>query len=112
MLLTQDLDRLVIFNAIKGFEVIEENETTAIVKAGGGENWHEFVMKCLGKNLGGVENLSLIPGTVRAAPIQNIGAYGVELQDVFERLEATELATGKQYVFASCLIEYILLARR
>ncbi|MEM9848291.1 MAG: UDP-N-acetylmuramate dehydrogenase [Bacteroidota bacterium] len=106
MLLTQDLDRLVIFNAIKGFEVIEENETTAIVKAGGGENWHEFVMKCLGKNLGGVENLSLIPGTVGAAPIQNIGAYGVELQDVFERLEATELATGKQYVFDKAACEF------
>ncbi|MEM6698325.1 MAG: UDP-N-acetylmuramate dehydrogenase, partial [Bacteroidota bacterium] len=99
MLLTKDLDRLVIHNQIKGFEVVSETEESAIAAVGGGENWHEFVLKCVEKNLGGVENLSLIPGTVGASPIQNIGAYGVELKDVFERLEAVNLSTGEVEIF-------------
>jgi UDP-N-acetylmuramate dehydrogenase len=99
MLLTKDVDQLVILNRIEGVEVIEEDEETAVVKVGGGENWHEFVLECVRRNLGGVENLSLIPGTVGAAPIQNIGAYGVELKDTFERLEAVHLKTGDLKVF-------------
>ncbi|MEM9886870.1 MAG: UDP-N-acetylmuramate dehydrogenase [Bacteroidota bacterium] len=108
VLLTKDIDHLVIFNSIKGFELVREYDNESIVKVGSGENWHEFVLKCLKYNLGGVENLSLIPGTVGAAPIQNIGAYGVELKDVFERLEAVELATGKRYIFdrAACKFAY------
>lgn len=99
MLLTKDVEALVILNRINGFDIIEEDESAAIVRVGGGENWHEFVLKCIDHDLGGVENLSLIPGTVGASPIQNIGAYGVELKDVFERLEAVELATGKLKTF-------------
>jgi len=99
MLLTKDLDCLVIYNQIEGFEIVGEEENEAIVAVGGGENWHEFVLKCVENDLGGVENLSLIPGTVGASPIQNIGAYGVELKDVFERLEAVKLSTGEVEIF-------------
>ena len=95
LLLTRDLEQLVIQNAIRGREVIKEEGDFAWVAGGGGENWHEFVCWCLDNDLGGVENLSLIPGTLGAAPIQNIGAYGVELRDVFDHLEAVELATGQ-----------------
>lgn len=94
LLLRDDLPFFVLKNEIRGIEIVEEDERTALVAAGGGENWHEFVLWCIAQGLGGVENLSLIPGTVGAAPIQNIGAYGVELKDVFERLEAVHLSTG------------------
>lgn len=108
LLLTKDLDRLVVHNQIKGFQIVEEKEQRVIIGVGGGENWHEFVLKCVEKDLGGVENLSLIPGTVGASPIQNIGAYGVELKDVFERLEAVNLNTGEVEVFdqAACQFGY------
>jgi len=108
ILLTQDVPFLVIKNDIKGIEIIGETATKAILAVGGGENWHEFVRWALRQNLGGIENLSLIPGTVGAAPIQNIGAYGVELQDVFVKLEAVELATGELHTFrkADCQFGY------
>lgn len=99
MLLTKNLDKLVILNRIAGFEIVKEGKDTVTVKVGGGENWHEFVLECVRRNLGGVENLSLIPGTVGASPIQNIGAYGVELKDVFERLEAVHLESGQVEIF-------------
>lgn len=70
-----------------------DSDTDAIVKVGSGENWHQLVMHCLILDLGGLENLSLIPGTVGAAPMQNIGAYGVEIKDVFHQLEALNLET-------------------
>ena len=78
------------------------------MKVGGGENWHEFVMYCVEKGWGGIENLSLIPGTVGAAPIQNIGAYGVEQKDVFVSLEAVELESQTMMTFAheSCEFGY------
>lgn len=94
MLLTNDLNNLVVKNSIKGKKVLKETEQEVWLEVGGGENWHELVLWCVEQNYGGIENLSLIPGTVGAAPIQNIGAYGVELKDVFEELEAVELATG------------------
>ncbi len=78
-------------NGIVGKKVLEENKEQALVEAGGGEDWHEFVCWALDQKLGGIENLSLIPGTVGAAPIQNIGAYGVELKDVFHSLDAVDL---------------------
>lgn len=95
LLFTKDVDGLVIRNEIKGFEIIEENNEYVIVKSGAGEVWHEFVLNCIGHDYGGVENLSLIPGSVGASPMQNIGAYGIEIKDVFHSLEAYEINTGK-----------------
>ncbi len=106
LLLRHDLPYLVLKNEIKGIKIVEENDETALVAAGGGENWHDFVLWCIAHNLGGVENLSLIPGTVGAAPIQNIGAYGVELKDVFERLDATHLGTGGIGTFDAYICDF------
>ncbi|MFN8397794.1 MAG: UDP-N-acetylmuramate dehydrogenase, partial [Bacteroidia bacterium] len=81
---------------------------SVLVAIGGGEVWHEVVMRCIEQGWGGIENLSLIPGSVGAAPIQNIGAYGVELKDVFERLTAMDLANGEAHEFglADCQFGY------
>lgn len=100
LLFTQDFKGVVLQNGIKGIRIISEDEEAALVKAGGGEVWHEFVLFTLQKDLGGVENLSLIPGTVGASPLQNIGAYGVELKDVFYELEAVHVASGKVETFS------------
>ncbi|MCB0445465.1 MAG: FAD-binding protein, partial [Gelidibacter sp.] len=83
MLLTKDIEDLVIHINIKGIEITYEDANFVQVKANAGENWHKFVLWCLKHNFGGIENLSLIPGNVGSAPIQNIGAYGIELKDVF-----------------------------
>ncbi len=91
ILFTGDFDGWVVKNAIPGVAVVSETGTEAIVKAGAGEGWHDLVMGCIEKNYGGLENLSLIPGLVGAAPIQNIGAYGAELKDTFHELEAIEI---------------------
>ncbi len=108
LLLTKDLDQLVIRLNLKGIEIIEESEETVQVRVQAGENWHSFVCWCLERNYGGIENLSLIPGNVGTAPIQNIGAYGVELKDVMVGLEALERATNTIKVFdnASCEFGY------
>ena len=108
LLLTKDLDQLVIHLNLKGIEIIEESNDTVQVKVQAGENWHGFVCWCLERNFGGIENLSLIPGNVGTAPIQNIGAYGVELKDVMLSLEALELETNTLKVFdnASCEFGY------
>ena len=92
-------DGLVLVNEIKGFEVVEESDSYAVVRVGAGEVWHEFVLKCIENGFGGVENLSLIPGSVGASPMQNIGAYGVEIKDVFEKLEAYQISTGEIHTF-------------
>jgi UDP-N-acetylmuramate dehydrogenase len=81
-------------NRIQGRTIIEENSDHVIVEFGGGENWHETVLYTLEKGWGGLENLSLIPGTVGASPIQNIGAYGVEIKDTFHALTAFHIPTG------------------
>lgn len=99
MLFTKDFEGLILHNQIKGMEVIKEEEQVTLVQVGGGEVWHDLVIWCLKQGYKGLENLSLIPGSVGAAPIQNIGAYGVELQDVFHSLEAVELATGEVHHF-------------
>lgn len=108
MLLTRDWSGTVIHMAIKGRELTEETSDSALVAAGAGENWHELVTWTLEQNLGGLENLSLIPGSVGAAPIQNIGAYGVELTQVFDHLEAMELSSGAIHTFdrAACRFGY------
>jgi UDP-N-acetylmuramate dehydrogenase len=99
VLLTKDFDGLVIKNEIGGIEKVSENDKTVMLKAGSGENWHTLVMYCVARELGGIENLSLIPGTVGAAPMQNIGAYGVEIKEVIHNVEAIELKTGKVRTF-------------
>ena len=99
LLLTKNVKSIVVKNNIKGIKVEREFQHSAYVSAGGGEDWHQFVLWCIKKGLGGIENLSLIPGTVGASPIQNIGAYGVELKDVFHKLEAVEIATGEKFIF-------------
>ncbi len=106
LLLTKNFDGLVIKNEIKRFEVIEETASEVIVESGAGENWHEFVLNCIDKGFGGIENLSLIPGSVGASPMQNIGAYGVEIKDVFESLSAFHIASGEIHYFDKTKCEF------
>tara|TARA_R110002049_G_scaffold93821_1_gene231650 strand:- start:19 stop:1035 length:1017 start_codon:yes stop_codon:yes gene_type:complete len=100
MLITKDLDSLVIYINIKGIEIVRENSDEVVIKVNAGENWHQMVLWTLDKNYGGLENLSLIPGNTGTAPIQNIGAYGVELKDTFVSCEAMEIATQKLKTFS------------
>lgn len=95
ILFTKDFDGIVVKISTQGVAFNDENDGTVLAKAQAGENWHNFVSSCIGQNLAGLENLSMIPGNTGAAPIQNIGAYGVEQKDTFESLEALELDTCK-----------------
>lgn len=95
LLFTRDFDGTVVLVRPKGLRLVSEENNTAIVSAGAGENWHEFVQWTISQNLGGLENLSLIPGNVGTAPMQNIGAYGVEMKDCFHRLLAYDMETGE-----------------
>ncbi|RDC63673.1 UDP-N-acetylmuramate dehydrogenase [Adhaeribacter pallidiroseus] len=99
ILFTQDFEGVVLKNNILGIETTELDADYYLVKASSGVAWHDLVVYTLEQELGGLENLSLIPGTVGAAPLQNIGAYGVELKDVFESLEAVHLASGELQTF-------------
>lgn len=101
ILFTEDFDGAVLKNEIMGIEEIGEDEDYVYIQAGAGENWHSFVQYCIHRNWGGLENLSLIPGTVGAAPIQNIGAYGVELREVFNSLNAYHLKDKKIHYFTA-----------
>lgn len=101
ILFTGHFHGLVIHNQLKGIESSTNEDNSVLVKSMAGEIWHDLVDYCLQENFGGIENLSLIPGYVGAAPIQNIGAYGVELKDVFVELEAMEKATRNIRVFNS-----------
>jgi len=108
VLFTQDFDGYILRPYIKGIDVIEESENDILVKVGAGEDWDEFVEYCVEKGWGGVENLSLIPGNVGTCPIQNIGAYGVEVKDVIEEVESLEINNLKRYTFknADCNFGY------
>jgi UDP-N-acetylmuramate dehydrogenase len=100
ILLLENFEGLVLHNAIRGIELISEDDLYVYVRAGAGENWHSFVQYCLQRNWAGVENLSLIPGNVGASPMQNIGAYGVEIKEVFYELEAWHREENKVYTFS------------
>ncbi|MEO1010372.1 MAG: UDP-N-acetylmuramate dehydrogenase [Bacteroidota bacterium] len=91
MLLTRDLEALVLYINIKGKTIVSENGDTVVLKVMAGENWHQLVLWTLERGYGGLENMSLIPGNTGTAPIQNIGAYGVELKDVFEGCQAMDI---------------------
>lgn len=99
ILLTKDISSLVIHLNTKGIEVLSKTENKALVKVQAGEIWHDFVRWAINHNMGGIENLSLIPGNVGTAPIQNIGAYGVELKDVFVSCEVLDVQEKKQATF-------------
>ena len=106
LLLTDDIQKTVIHINTKGIEVIRETNDHVYVKVHAGENWHHFVLWCIEHNYGGVENLSLIPGNVGTAPIQNIGAYGVELKDVMHSLEALEIESVVAKIFSNKECEF------
>ena len=108
VLLTQDFNGLVLKNEIKGISIIEKNNVSVVLKVGAGEEWHNFVLHTIENGYFGIENMSLIPGSVGASPMQNIGAYGVEIKDVFEKLEALELETGEIHTFTkeACVFGY------
>lgn len=101
VLLINDLELPVYLNRINGIEVVDESEEELIVEVGGGENWHQFVCWCMNNNFGNFENLSLIPGTVGAAPMQNIGAYGEEISKYLINVSTVELKTLKKRVFSA-----------
>ena len=101
MLLTQDIDALVIHIDLKGKKVIQENEDYVWVECQAGENWHEFVLWTLAQNYGGLENMSLIPGNVGTTPVQNIGAYGAEIKDTMTSCEAIKIDTFETKTFSN-----------
>jgi len=108
IVLTGDVRPLVLKVEIKGLRLVEETPRAWIVEAGAGENWHDTVRWTLDQGWPGLENMALIPGTVGGAPVQNIGAYGVELQDRFESLDAIDLETGRSFSLdaAQCAFGY------
>ena len=108
MLLTQDIDALVLHINLKGINIVETHKDYVIVEAQAGENWHDFVLYCIANDFGGIENLSLIPGNVGTAPIQNIGAYGVELKDVFHSCNAIHIESQevKTFTKSDCNFSY------
>jgi UDP-N-acetylmuramate dehydrogenase len=101
MLFTGDYNGLVLKNELKGIKLLKEDDEHYYVKVNAGENWHGFVQYCIAHGYAGVENLSLIPGCAGASPMQNIGAYGVEIKDVFESLEALEINTKEIVTFTN-----------
>lgn len=108
ILFTDDYKGLVVHVALTGKQVVTKDKEASYIRAGAGENWHDFVLWTIRQGYAGLENLSLIPGTVGAAPVQNIGAYGVELTDCFSQLEAVDLHTGELRIFdhTACQFAY------
>ena len=107
-LFVDNYEGLVIHNSFKGISIEEEDSETIVLKAGAGEIWNDVVKFCVKRNLGGIENMTFIPGSVGAAPIQNIGAYGQELKDTFYSLDAYEISTGllKTFIKDDCRFAY------
>ena len=101
LLLTKDIDKLVVHLNTKGITEKKLNSNEVLLTVQAGENWHEFVLWCISKNYGGLENLSLIPGNVGTSPIQNIGAYGVEVKDTIIEVDAIEIASGTIQTFSN-----------
>jgi len=99
ILFTKDFQGLVVHIELMGIQTLMETDVRIRINVGAGESWHDFVMHCVNQNWGGIENLSLIPGTAGAAPIQNIGAYGVEIANVIETIEGVDASTGLVHVF-------------
>ncbi len=99
VLFTKNFEGIVVLNRMKGMNVVKEDEENVFIKSMGGEFWHDLVKFTVERGLWGIENLAFIPGTVGAAPVQNIGAYGVELKDTLENVEAYDIDTGKQVIF-------------
>ncbi|MDH5538152.1 MAG: FAD-binding protein, partial [Rhizobacter sp.] len=95
IVLTRDMPQLVVKVEVRGMRLVDAGDDAWIVEAGAGENWHDFVAWTLAQGCPGLENLALIPGTVGAAPVQNIGAYGLELRERFESLDIVDLVTGR-----------------
>ena len=100
VLFTENFDGIVVLNKLKGIKIIDENSETVLVRSMGGELWHDLVSFAVNNNCWGIENLSLIPGTVGAAPMQNIGAYGAELKDTLFNVEAFEIENGVKRIFS------------
>lgn len=101
MLLTKDIEKLVVHINLKGISIDKEDENFIYLTVNAGQNWHEFVLWCVENNYGGIENLSLIPGNVGTCPIQNIGAYGVEVKDVITKVEGIEIVSEKLVSFSN-----------
>ena len=101
ILLTQDFDGFIIHNKIEGICIIEDNENDILVEVGGGVDWHDFVMWSVSQELSGVENLALIPGTVGASPVQNIGAYGMEVKDSITKVHTLEIKNKEVKIFSN-----------
>ena len=101
MLLTKDIDKLVVHIDFKGISIDKEDDDFVYLTVNAGENWHDFVLYCVAQNYGGLENLALIPGNVGTCPIQNIGAYGVEVKDTITKLEAVNLETTRLETFSN-----------
>ena len=99
ILLTQDFEGIVLANNIKGIDIISEDEQSISITVGAGEVWHDFVLWSINKNLSGIENLALIPGLVGASPMQNIGAYGMEVKDVIIQVHCIEIESRKKIIF-------------
>ena len=106
IILTRDMPQVVLKVEVRGMRVVEERADAVIVEAGAGENWNDLVEFTLAAGCPGLENLALIPGTVGAGPVQNIGAYGVELKDRFESLDAVDLVTGRSVVLGPSICAF------
>jgi UDP-N-acetylmuramate dehydrogenase len=106
ILFTKNLDGIALHNQITGINIVEEDDNSALIVGGSGVVWHDFVLHAINANLGGLENMSLIPGSLGASPMQNIGAYGVEVKDRFEWLEAYHIKSGEIHRFNNDACEF------